>query len=544
MTAPRPTDVAFRIGLHLPLLLPLFAVACSPSTPAASDAQLASAPPGVVRAPRAPGASPVEPDIADASDDAPGFDGSAYGAWQPVTMPQFLPVTGILLTDGTVMFSDSAAPSRWWRLTPDVHGSYVNGTWSAMAQFPTGYLPTYFASAVLRDGRVIVVGGEFNENAQQETTLGAIYDPAVDLWTPVHPPSPIDAWYLSVGDAPSVVLADGTFMIGSIYGQVDALFDERTLTWTMLGAQGPDAGNGKADSNAEEGWTLLPSGKVLTLDVGNGTPDQNTELFDPATGQWSSAGNTPVLISDPNSYEIGPAILRPDGSVFAIGATGNTAVYDATGHWHTGPKFPSVGGMQLVVADGPAALLPNGNVLCAAGPGAYAPGVELFEFDGANLFEVSATPNSMYEPSYQLFFLVLPTGEVLAADGSQDVEVYTETGAPNPAWAPTITEAPSTVVRGTTYELKGTQFNGLSQGASYGDDYQPATNYPLVRITNDQSGHVFYGRTHDHSTMGVATGSAIVSTLFEASGATETGASHLVVVANGIASAPMAVTLQ
>src|SRR5579859_2028814 len=129
----------------------------------------------------------------------------------------------------------------------------------------------------------------------------------------------------------------------------------------------------------------------------------------------------------------------------------------------------------------------------------------------------------MIEPSYQLFFLVLPTGEVLEADGSQDVEVYTETGAPDPAWAPTITEAPTTVARGTTYELKGTQFNGLSQGAAYGDDYQPATNYPLVRITNDQSGHVFYGRTHDHSTMGVATGTTPVSTLFDVTTSTETG---------------------
>jgi hypothetical protein len=535
MTAPRPTYVAPRIGLRFPILLPLLVAGCSPS-PAPSDGlPLASAPPGVVRAPRAPGEGRVTPDIADAST---GFDGSAYGAWQPVTVPTFFPLTGILLTDGTVMFSDSLTPSHWWRLTPDVNGSYVNGTWSSMAQLPTGYVPTYFASAVLRDGRVIVVGGEFNENAQTETTFGAIYDPAVDVWTPVQPPSPIATWYESVGDAPSVVLADGTFMIGSIYGQQDALFDERTLSWTML------PGSGKADSNAEEGWTLLPSGKVLTLDVGNGTPDQNTELFDPATGAWTSAGNTPVLVSDPASYEIGAAVLRPDGSVFAIGATGNTAVYDATGHWSTGPTFPSVGGVQLVAADGPAALLPNGNVLTAAGPGAYQPGVELFEFDGTRLFEVSGTPNSMSEPSYQLFFLVLPSGEVLASDGSSDVEVYTETGAPNPAWAPTITEAPSTVVRGTTYELKGTQFNGLSQGAAYGDDYQPATNYPLVRITNDQSGHVFYGRTHDHSTMGVATGSAIVSTLFEASAATETGASHLVVVANGIPSAPVAVTLQ
>ena len=40
-----------------------------------------------------------------------------------------------------------------------------------------------------------------------------------------------------------------------------------------------------------------------------------------------------------------------------------------------------------------------------------------------------------------------------------------------------------------------------------GDELNAATNYPLVRITNMASGHVAYARTHDHSTMGVATGS-------------------------------------
>jgi hypothetical protein len=99
-------------------------------------------------------------------------------------------------------------------------------------------------------------------------------------------------------------------------------------------------------------------------------------------------------------------------------------------------------------------------------------------------------------------------------------------------------------VRGTTYRLEGTQLNGLSQAVAYGDDYQGATNYPLVRITSDATGHVFYGRTHDHSTMGVATGATPVSTLFEAPGEAEVGASALVVVANGVPSAPVAVTIQ
>jgi hypothetical protein len=84
----------------------------------------------------------------------------------------------------------------------------------------------------------------------------------------------------------------------------------------------------------------------------------------------------------------------------------------------------------------------------------------------------------------------------------------------------------------------------LSQAASFGDELETATNYPLVRITNDSTHHVFYARTHDHSTMGVATGTATVSTNFDVPAAMETGASKLEVVANGIPSVAVSVTVQ
>jgi hypothetical protein len=101
----------------------------------------------------------------------------------------------------------------------------------------------------------------------------------------------------------------------------------------------------------------------------------------------------------------------------------------------------------------------------------------------------------------------------------------------------------TSVTRGTTYPISGTQFNGLSQAAAFGDEYETATNYPLVRITNNSTGHVFYAKTHNHSTMAVATGSAIVSTNFDVPATMETGASSLVVVANGIPSTAVGITV-
>ena len=87
------------------------------------------------------------------------------------------------------------------------------------------------------------------------------------------------------------------------------------------------------------------------------------------------------------------------------------------------------------------------------------------------------------------------------------------------------------------------KFNGVSQGAAYGDDIQAATNYPLVRITNIINGNVQFARTHDHSTMAVAS-NGLVSTHFDVSANQEPCICKLEVVANGIASNPVFVFVQ
>jgi hypothetical protein len=200
------------------------------------------------------------------------------------------------------------------------------------------------------------------------------------------------------------------------------------------------------------------------------------------------------------------------------------------------------------MADAPAAVLPNGNVLCETSPGVFHNGLTFYEFDGKKFTKVPSVHNAGSPPtSYQGRFLVLPTGQILytLADGvNMDAEIYTSKGKSKSSWAPAITTAPSTVTGGMTYKISGKQFNGLTHGAAYGDDAQMNSNYPLVRITNNTTKHVFYARTHDHSTMGVATGKKIVSTTFDVPSGIDTGASSLVVVANGIASKPVAVTVQ
>jgi hypothetical protein len=65
----------------------------------------------------------------------------------------------------------------------------------------------------------------------------------------------------------------------------------------------------------------------------------------------------------------------------------------------------------------------------------------------------------------------------------------------------------------------------------------------LVRITNRATGHVFYSRTHDHSSMAVGFG-GLASTHFDVPANQELGISDLVVVTNGIPSQPVTVIVQ
>lgn len=453
---------------------------------------------------------------------------SLSAGWQQVAAASPFGVNGagtaLLMTDGTVMVHDNE--QNWYSLAPDSKGDYVNGAWTPMAPFPSGYAPQYFASAVLPDGRLIVNGGEYNFFQPADTTQGAIYDPIANTWTMVAPPS---GWN-QIGDAPSVVLPNGTYMLGTCCDTNEALLDESTMTWTATGA-------GKADPNSEEGWTLLPDGNVLTADV-IGAP--NTEIYNASTGTWSSAGNTPERLV--RGAEIGPQNLLPNGNVFVAGANANTAYYNTSkGTWRAGPFFPIVNGQRLDEADGPLANLVNGNMLMVLSPGLYQPPAYYYLL-GVGLKATVGPPNAPNDASYNVRLLMLPTGQVLETDGSDDVEIFTYGAKPNTTIAPNIGYVPAKLTHGTTYTIKGKRFNGFSQENAYGDDAQMAENYPLVRIVNTATGDVFYARTHAFSSMAVAS-QAPVSAQFDVPAGIELGPSTLTVIANGIPSTPVKVTI-
>ncbi len=457
------------------------------------------------------------------------------GGWTPVTSVAPWsngPGTEILMTNGTVMVSDYCT-SSWYSLTPDKTGSYINGTWTKMGSLPSGYGPLYFGSAVLPDGKLIINGGEYNFCNGAETNLGAIYDPSTNAWTSVTGPS---GWS-EIGDASSVVLADGTYMLGNCCSSNQALLNESSMTWTQIGT-------GKHDANSEEGWTLLRNGDVLTADV---ISEPNSEYYNPTSNTWQTAGNLPVNLTQ--CTEIGPQTMRPNNTIWVAGASGKSAIYNTrTNAWTQGPSFPkTTNNLQIGTSDAPSSLLPNGQVMIAASPvtfgsGCYQPPSTFYRFTGRKLKSIVAPPNAPNDASYNVRLLVLPTGQIMEDDGSKDVEIYSGGTRPYPGIAPSITSVPSSLAPGTSYTVQGKRFNGFSQANFYGDDVQEATNFPLVRVVNNSTGHVFYCKTHGHSYMGIGSNKT-VTTMFDVPSGIETGASTIYVVVNGIQSAGVSVTI-
>src|SRR5262249_21617133 len=92
---------------------------------------------------------------------------SKAGTWTELLNP--MPGSGsgsgemLLLSDGSVMVQGGGASGLgfkdWYRLTPDSHGDYADGTWCRLAPM---FLPRLdYAAVTLPDGRVMVLGGEY-----------------------------------------------------------------------------------------------------------------------------------------------------------------------------------------------------------------------------------------------------------------------------------------------------------------------------------------------------------------------------------------------
>ena len=463
------------------------------------------------------------------------------GTWTRVAQDAPWPVNlMLLLSDGTVIAAandGNTIDNRWFRLTPDVHGSYVNGAWSAIASMHDTRL--YYSSQVLNDGRVFVAGGEYGSGKP----FAEVYNPLANNWTHVNPPAAL--WNPSINqfyDSNSEILPDGSVLIMPVFPHstgVPLIYNPNTNTWSNAGKLF------RGSYQDEASWTLLPDDSILTIDP-FGT---NSERYIPATNTWVNDGIVPVSLYDPYGFELGAAFMLPNGKAFFLGSTGHTALYTPTGNtnpgvWTAGPDIPGNHGTP----DAPAAMMVNGKILCAVSPvptsaDHFPSPTTFYEYDYVtNSFASVGGPTGPSDnlPSFATLMLDLPDGTVLYSHFGADLYVYQPGGTPLVAGKPVIQSI--TPNDDGSYHLTGTGLTGISEGASYGDDQQMRSNYPLLRLS-DGAGNVYYARTYNWSGASVQTGSRVLTTEYKLPANLPAANWQLVVTTNGIASNPVCTTI-
>jgi hypothetical protein len=222
----------------------------------------------------------------------------------------------------------------------------------------------YHTATLLPDGRVLVAAGREGDNP---LASAEVYNPATRTWASTG--SLVHQRY----EHTATLLADGRVLVagGRLFPSTDIssaeIYDPASGTWAPTGSLNQPRRAHTA--------TLLPNGKVLVaggLQGGfTGTGYQalrSAELYDPATGTWMVTSDLATARGDHT------ATLLANGKVLVVGGRprfsgeiGNprittVEVYDpATGIWI------STGSLNTGRSDHTATLMPNGEVLAAAG---------------------------------------------------------------------------------------------------------------------------------------------------------------------------------
>jgi len=466
------------------------------------------------------------------------------GTWTKVTNNAPYENMGVclLMTDGTVICHDTNGTglgTGWEKLTPDIHGSYINGTWSTIAS--NAYDRLFFSSQVLPSGKVYVAGGEYGAG----NVHGEVYDPVADAWTTCGPIP--NSW--NIYDGNSELLYNGNILEGP---QIGSHTSYNILQWspaTLNYTQEADA----PLNHDEAEWLKLPDSSVLYV----GISTTNSNRFIPQTNTWVNDGTLPVNIWD-GLQEAGAALMLPNGKAIFFGATEHNAIYTPSGNtspgtWAAAADFPTINGSPMGQSDASAAMMVNGKILCAVAPvyngnNSFGPPCYFLEYDYItntftqvkNIIPGVGGDSIPVIGSYQTQMLDLPDGNVLVSI-SQDYGfsvqyfIYTPGSGPIPQGKPTI----DNVFQPTCgiYKVRGKLFNGISEGAAYGDDWQMSTNYPIVRLTNGSN--VYYATTSNWNRIGAVQTDSLEDTAQFALPATlPSGTYSLVVIANGFASNP------
>lgn len=246
-------------------------------------------------------------------------------------------------------------------VTPSPTPAVGAGSWTTLASLATGRIDQ--TATVLQDGRVLVVGGSTQAEANQLATA-ELFNPKTNTWSAAAPMAYARARHTAT------LLPDGRVLVvgGLGLGRGNAeIYDPKTNTWSSAGSL--------VSARANHSAVLLSDGTVLVIGGRQpGRPLSSAEVYDPKLGKWTATGSLLVARDRPQ------AELLPDGKVLVTGGvsvdTGgsldasvlfgsplaSTEIYDPTSKaWTPGPAM-SVGRVGHAMA-----VLGNGNVFVVGG---------------------------------------------------------------------------------------------------------------------------------------------------------------------------------
>ena len=179
------------------------------------------------------------------------------------------------------------------------------------------------------------------------------------------------------------------------------LYDPATGSWSTTGPL--------ATARESHTSTLLANGKVLVVGGdGAGVNFSSAELYDPATGTWSATGS----LAGPRAGHT--ATLLPNGKVLVVGGAGDTylanaELYDpATGTWAAAGTLAAARLLHT------STLLPNGKVLVVGGyNGSDLASAEIYD----SVTSSWSTTGSLATAREDHTSTLLPNGRVLVVGG-------------------------------------------------------------------------------------------------------------------------------
>ncbi|MBZ5613210.1 MAG: hypothetical protein LAO23_04305 [Acidobacteriia bacterium] len=270
--------------------------------------------------------------------------------------------SAVLLPNGEILIAGGCISSCLSGTTSsaELYNS-LGGKWTSTGAMITAR--TYFSMVRLPSGQILVAGGCTGLNANGcsgVTNKAEIYNPSTGKWTATG------SMIAARGNLTATLLPNGKVLAaGGINGADNPigtaeLYNPATGKWTATGNM--------ITARDEHTAALLATGNVLVAGGENlsGVTTIRTELYNPSTGKWTATGNLNTSrLEHTSTMLMNGNVLIAGGNHVTAGTTtvlSSAELYNpATGKW------TSTGSMSVARVGHTSTLLTSGKVLTSSG---------------------------------------------------------------------------------------------------------------------------------------------------------------------------------